>query len=131
MHSPSVCPRLDAWWRRPARTSVRLTSLTITTPQSEFLAQGSPERAVRRARYVPFSLASDRLNRKDRWVHVSESSAAQATVILSRTEASAIFRILQASEHLPFEAVGPRDFVRGVRDDFEALLLQMGYDTGR
>ncbi len=64
-------------------------------------------------------------------MHVSESSEDQATVVLSRTEASAIFHILKASEHLPFEAVGPRDFVRGVRDDFEALLREMGYDTGR
>jgi hypothetical protein len=80
---------------------------------------------------VPIALASDRLNRKDRWVHVSESSEVQATVILSRSEVSVIFHILQASEHLPFEAVGPRDFVRGVRDEFKALLGEMGYDTGR
>lgn len=48
-------------------------------------------------------------------------------MVLSRTDVICLYNLHVASEHLPFEAVGPRPFIRGLCDDFREVARAMGH----
>jgi hypothetical protein len=64
-----------------------------------------------------------------RVVKVTSTEDSSAHVVLSRTDVICLYNLLVASENLPFEAVGPRPFVRGLRDGFREVARAMGHEV--